>query len=260
MAVKDTVRAEVFRRDRAICSISGTPLWIIDIGATPFWTSDWVDHVKPASRGGADTVDNLVCASAEANYYRSNNTRDQRYLFSRGVPAYGFFLQSTGVIDKELASKIRRYQNLYASDWYFNRAVTNIMVWCEGRYDGYSRKQMYWCTSALKRLKKWRTLAFQENARSFEARRLVLFPKSPDVSLMLSLRNAESVNEVRLIANKLSRLYNANCKAWDRFLFARSNNERLEIMRHASESGVLNPILIKRMQLNVGALANLVVT
>jgi 5-methylcytosine-specific restriction endonuclease McrA len=60
--MNDALRAAVFARDKAICSFSGLSVWYLDHGTAPFSHADWVDHVKPKSRGGKDTLENLVCA------------------------------------------------------------------------------------------------------------------------------------------------------------------------------------------------------
>jgi hypothetical protein len=257
MAVSDSVRAEVFRRDRAICMISGTPLWILDIGATPFWDSDWVDHVRPASRGGGDTADNLVCASSSANYSRGNNTRDQRYLFRAGIPSYEFFLQSAGVLDRSFVADFKRYSALVDSDWYFNRAIGNLLIWCENRYESRTRGHTYWCASAHKRLKKWKELVSLEKTKSFEQRKLVRYPDSPDVREILSLRDAESLRDVKRVASALSPLYNENCAVWDDYVYAKSATERTQVFAKAKRNRLLSPLLIDRMRRNLGPLRSI---
>ena len=58
MAVTDAMRAKVFARDKGICAFSGLSLWILDY-STPISHHDWVDHVRPASRGGKKNVELL---------------------------------------------------------------------------------------------------------------------------------------------------------------------------------------------------------
>ena len=91
MALNDNLRAAVYGRDKAICSFSGLSLWLLDCGTAPFGQPDWVDHVKPVSRGGADALENLVCASFFHNSKKTNNGSDTGYLFRQGQSTETFF-------------------------------------------------------------------------------------------------------------------------------------------------------------------------
>jgi hypothetical protein len=91
MALGDAVRAAVYERDKAICAFSGVSLWLLDYGALPGFPGDWPDHIRPASRGGKDTPENLVCASHFYNEKKRNNGRDNAYLFTNGRPTDIFF-------------------------------------------------------------------------------------------------------------------------------------------------------------------------
>lgn len=46
----ERVKAEIFARDRALCSYTGQNLWRLDHGASP-GSEVWIDHIHPASRG-----------------------------------------------------------------------------------------------------------------------------------------------------------------------------------------------------------------
>jgi 5-methylcytosine-specific restriction endonuclease McrA len=91
MPLTDKLRAAVFARDRGICGFSGLSLWLLDYGTSPIGQADWPDHIVPVSRGGKDTLDNLVCASHVYNRKKLNNTRDRVYLFRNGQPTEDFF-------------------------------------------------------------------------------------------------------------------------------------------------------------------------
>jgi 5-methylcytosine-specific restriction endonuclease McrA len=82
--MNDGLRAAVFARDKGICSFSGLSVWYLDHGTAPFSHADWTDHVKPKSRKGGDTLENLVCASYFYNRKKLNNGSDCQYLFSEG--------------------------------------------------------------------------------------------------------------------------------------------------------------------------------
>jgi hypothetical protein len=70
---------------------SGLSVWYLDHGTAPFSHADWVDYVKPKSRGGKDTLENLVCASSFYNCKKLNNGSDCQYLFSEGAPTEIFY-------------------------------------------------------------------------------------------------------------------------------------------------------------------------
>lgn len=50
----DQQKAEIYVRDRALCSYSGLSLWLLDDGASDIFNIDWVDHYLPAARGETD--------------------------------------------------------------------------------------------------------------------------------------------------------------------------------------------------------------
>lgn len=64
MAVGKKLRFEVFKRDKFAC---------VYCGRTPPAVTLEADHVHPASRGGADTMHNLVTACHECNQGKRNN-------------------------------------------------------------------------------------------------------------------------------------------------------------------------------------------
>ena len=49
----DSIRAAIYARDRGTCCVSGVNLWLLDAPLRTGWQSDWVDHIKPSSRGGS---------------------------------------------------------------------------------------------------------------------------------------------------------------------------------------------------------------
>jgi hypothetical protein len=151
VSLTDKLRAAVFARDKAICSFSGLSLWLLDYGTAPFAQPDWADHIKPVSRGGKDTLDNLVCASFFYNSKKTNNGSDTQYLFRDGQPTDAFFWNH-GYLSREQGVILRRHETICESDWYFNRAIYNLT--CAMITDGsvVTRSPAYWQQSAYKRL------------------------------------------------------------------------------------------------------------
>jgi prevent-host-death family protein len=70
----DKEKAKIYARDRATWCFSGANLWLLDAPLRCGWQSDWVDHVKPRSRGGSAGLKNGVFASHTFNSKKRNNT------------------------------------------------------------------------------------------------------------------------------------------------------------------------------------------
>jgi hypothetical protein len=151
--MNDALRAAVFARDKGICSFSGLSVWYLDYGTAPFSHADWVDHVQPKSRNGKDTLENLVCASYFYNRKKLNTGSDRQYLFSEGQPTETFFW-THGELSSQQAKLLKSHAALGSSDWYFNRAIYNIMVAIGDelvKADAV-RSRDYWLASARKRM------------------------------------------------------------------------------------------------------------
>src|ERR1043166_4837665 len=168
MPLTDKIRAAVFARDKGICAFSGVSLWILDYGTAPFGHPDWPDHVMPVSRGGKDTLDNLVCASFFHNSKKRNNSSDKAYLFRNGAPTELFYW-THGELSEVQADVMRRHSALVETDWYFNRALFIIRVALADEADGaiVTRGRDYWLNSAYKRLSAYRTLLGDIRTSSF---------------------------------------------------------------------------------------------
>jgi hypothetical protein len=247
----DKLRAAVFVRDKAICAFSGHSLWILDHGAAPGWDMDWPDHVRPASRGGKSTLDNLVCASFSHNSKKRNNGADNAYLFLNGKPTY-FYWEMFGRISPMLASRMRR--EFVAADWYFNRAVANTLVALKHRYFGLKRTRTarYWFGSALKRLEAHRDLA--STAPSMRQRGLVGARASEDVRLLLSLRAASNVNEISDIADRLYPIFAKQHDLFYRFVEAKTAAQRAAIVRSLPKQRGIGPTLKAKLKASDAAL------
>jgi len=235
----DALRAEVFVRDKAICAFSGISLWLLDHGATPTFQMDWPDHVKPASRGGSSLPDNLVCASYSYNSKKRNNSADNTYLFRNGKPTY-FYWHNFGEVTAAQARFMAR--NFLPADWYFNRALANILVALNNRYwhRKRSRGTGYWLKAAAKKLAVYRKLA--ADCPSMASRGLLSNPLTADTRLMLSLRDATTYREISYIAAKLYPLFVSQSDIFYRFIEAKSPATRkaaVSSARRASMNGAM---------------------
>ena len=258
-AMDDKLRAAVYARDKGICAFSGLSLWLLDYCTAPFAHYDWADHIKPRSRGGSDTINNLVCASFFHNRKKLNNGSDVQYLFKGGRPTELFFW-THGEISLEQSRLLSRNQALGESDWYFNRAVFNFLIALDNEYRRatVSRDKSYWLASAWKRLTNWRKL--DGRGSSFAERGLLRFPKAADTKLILSLADARE-QDLPKIFKLLASHYRANNTVLDRFLRAPTAEGRIAILQNAKNSGrATEPLLatlrnnVSRLDVSLGAL------
>jgi hypothetical protein len=254
MSFSDAQRAAIFVRDRAICSFTGKSLWILDYGATPFWDYDWADHIRPVSRGGKSVLENGACVASERNWSRRNNGADNQYLFHAGRPTEDCIYE-LGEIPAEVARRLRRFTALEPSDWYFNRALSSILVYLQDRWDGergYVRGERYWCQAAARKLSIWRRLTAREDYRSFERRGLVSRTPPVDVALMLELRSIDAgrdeTDAVVRMGRRLYPYYRANAEAVWRFSTARTSRHRATLLRSAARSRWISATTLLSLQ------------
>jgi hypothetical protein len=234
MRLNDKLRAAVFARDKGICAFSGLSLWVLDYGTAPFWHMDWADHVRPISRGGVNAIDNLVCASAFYNHKKRNNTNDQSYLFRDGAPTETFYW-THGDLSAEQMDTLARHACLTESDWYFNRALCNVLLALDVDWKAanVARKPKYWLDAAQRHLVAWRRSSGGVGDKSFLQRRLVRYPKAPDVRLMLALAAPEEPHLSDLF-ELLARHYRANADTLLRFTEAADAAGRKAALDHAA--------------------------
>lgn len=250
--MNDALRAAVFARDKAICSFSGLSVWYLDHGTAPFSHADWVDHVKPKSRGGKDTLENLVCASLFYNCKKLNNGSDCQYLFSEGAPTEIFYF-THGELSSQQASLLNSHKNITAPDWYFNRAIYNVMVAIQNdlaKVDA-TRDREYWLTSARKRIETWKKMT--SAISSFESRGLVRFPDAEDINLMLSLCSAP-YEKWGKIYKQLLKCTRDNENALAKFLKAKSASARKRTVLEAEAKRFVTAPLIEVIRKNAGLL------
>jgi hypothetical protein len=257
MPLTDKLRAAVFARDKAICAFSGLSVWMLDYGATPFSHSDWPDHVVPRSRGGRDTIDNLVCASYFYNGKKSNNGRDRDYLFRDGRPS-PTFLYRHGELSESQAKLLADHASITEADWYFNRALFNMNVALVDEAVGAKAKRgrHYWLRSAYRRLLSWRSLSGSSSTDSFVRRRLVRFSTSPDVQLMLSIGSADE-DDLRRIYQRLLAHYRANDDVLDLFVAADGHRARVEVIKTSSRRPFVTTSLLSILRRNTARLMHI---
>lgn len=247
--MNDALRAAVFERDKGICSFSGLSVWYLDYGTAPFSHPDWIDHIKPRSRGGTDTLDNLVCASFFYNRKKLNNSSDKEYLFKGGKPTDTFFM-THGNVSQEQSELLKRHQGLVVSDWYFNRAIFNIMVAIgdELAKADVVRTRGYWLTAAQKRMAIWRRMTGGD-VESFTRRGLVHSPNAEDIKVMLSLAECDEGDWIGKY-HKLLRIARSNASTFERFLKANNQKKKLQIIRDSTTRNLATSIVVTAMKKN----------
>jgi len=244
------VKAEIFCRDRATCSFTGANLWILDHGARWGWSEDWVDHEKPLKRGGKSVRENGVCASWKANQRKSANGRDRQYWFYHGHPTRHYFYEQ-GAISKELSEQLKRLSRLQPSDWYFNRAIRQLLHALDSRYwnTHHDRDDEYYLKSCLGFLTDWRKARLVDiDKRSLEKRGVLKRPLTEDMRLMLKLRKAITLDEVKAIAGQLGPIYRANVNAFNAFLKAATDRGRRSALNQAGKNSRVSRRVIQSIR------------
>jgi hypothetical protein len=212
----DRQKAEIFVLDRATCCMSGKSLWLLDYGAAPSFR-DWVDHINPSAKGGAAEIENGACMSWYHNHFkRDNQNMENHLLFFRGHPTQNFFLLNER-IPEATAANLRRFENLHWSDWFFNRAVSHVLIAAgqgsDKRVDGnaFSRGSDYWASAAVKALAIWRKGA--SDIQPMAKRGLVVKPREEDRALLLSMMESTSSHQVKAVITALTPFVQESCEA-----------------------------------------------
>ena len=192
-----------------MCVYSGDKLWILDGGATPYFTIDWADHVFPVAKGGSSTLENGVCASWNHNKEKRDNTDTPVFLFYGGKPTEHFYKLNCKLTCK-MTHYLTRMGKLHHSDWYFNRALFRLLLGVNYLHNGIgvrSRDDIYYAKATLKAITKWRRIVLTESISTLEERELTPVKPSTGQKIMLEVRCANSVKEVRGIMKELLPVY-----------------------------------------------------
>lgn len=241
-------RAEIFARDRALCSYSGRTLWLPDYGATPY-AIDWVDHVVPVARGGKPTLANGVCSSHLYNYVKRAGAGGIT-LFRAGFPTADFFTFYHR-IPEETAEHLRRFSSLHPSDWYFNRALFHVLLGAaskgQKRQDGsaFKRDPDYRANAALRYLGKWRKYA--DGIASQHSRGLLPRRQSTDQKLLLSATQMETAPQIKRLIRALSPHVNENFDALQILSTITTRSASREFLRAV----VSSPFVAARIKLTI---------
>jgi len=207
----DSQKAQLYVRDRATCVYSGEKLWILDSGASPYFTIDWADHVFPVARGGQSTLENGVCASWYHNKEKRDKTEAPVLLFYEGVATKSYYKLHKS-IPRKVARDLARFGKLHHSDWYFNRALFRLLLGVNYLHNGVgvrSRGDLYYAAATLKAIDKWRKIVSREMVDTLEARGLAPKEPSPDQELLLNVREASSIREIQNTMKKLLPMFAA---------------------------------------------------
>ena len=205
----DAQKAQLFVLHRATCVYTGDKLWILDGGANWNVPIDWADHVVPVARGGLSTLDNGVCAAWLPNREKRDSTKAPKFLFFKGKPTAQFRREGKK-LSRQQAIDLERLAELHHSDWYFNRALFRLLNGVDHLANlerDYRRDDKYYAAAALKAIAKWRRIVSRESVASLEERGLAPAKPARDQKLMLGIRDADSVEEIRGIMKKLLPMY-----------------------------------------------------
>ncbi|RZM75018.1 HNH endonuclease [Leptolyngbya iicbica] len=255
----DRQKAQIYVRDRALCAFSGKSLWILDYGLSPTFDSDWVDHIKPAAKGGGNSIDNGICASYFYNSKKRANSHDNKHLFFAGKPTREFFYFYE-TVSIEIAEHLRRFANVSLSDWYFNRAAYRFMIALyrlrmQSFGKTYARTESYYAKAAMKMLKAWKKLIKIEG--TFEQRGLMNSPISTDQEQLRQLQYCQAEADVLEHLDQCFPFYENSCNAIDELSTA-TNNDLLKSVRDKySENEFMSQRVRDLIEINVHRLQGL---
>ncbi|MFT4875107.1 HNH endonuclease signature motif containing protein [Congregibacter sp.] len=185
---------------------------MLDCGICATWEIDWVDHIKPAARGGGTDISNGVCASSFHNSKKRANSNDNKYLFFAGRPTADFYYFNEFIPD-EIIDHLHRSSRIQSTDWYFNRAVFRFMFGL-GRLRSkdagkkYVRDNHYSAKSSLNILNT--SLKLGGNHGGLQDRGLVS-SLSEDQEELFGLVNCATVAAVQNLMLRCLDRYNAAC-------------------------------------------------
>lgn len=208
---------------------------MLDYGLSPTFDVDWVDHIRPASKGGGNEIENGVCASHFYNSKKNNNSRDSIYLFTNGLPTADFYYFYE-VVPLEVATHLARFARAHPSDWYFNRAAQRFMhgvewIISERNGGGYKRDDVYYSKAAMKMLVEWRRKS--HGLADFEHRGLVSkIDLSEDQRILLSLSDCSTVTDVLSLMRRNWDWYQNGILAMDALSDAETDETLAECVAH----------------------------
>jgi hypothetical protein len=226
----DATKARIFAWDNAVCAMTGASLWMLDYGATSLCHYDWADHVKPRARGGSHDAGNGVCVAEDANYEKGANGRANSYHYVAGQATWKAFA-SFGKVPEDTARYLRR--DVLPRDWYFNRAIANLMWFVFGKVEGWTgtrnkAKPMYYPKAAFRFLEDFRAAwqddhevevdpSFKDACLDWDRRGLLPASPSEDQALMLDILTAKDHTDLAAIGKKLMPCLRRNDRWTERF-------------------------------------------
>ncbi|MFO1399354.1 MAG: hypothetical protein U1F48_20070 [Burkholderiales bacterium] len=241
----ERVKAEIFARDRALCSYTGQNLWRLDHGASP-GSEVWIDHIHPASRGGAGTVENGACSNWLYNRIKKAGGGSVR-LFYAGLPTVDYYTLF-GIVPKRIADHFKRFALLHWTDYYPNKAV-NVAILAAAilkepqRKDGanYKRDLNYWCNAVFASLATWRELRALHKVPTLARRKLL--PKRPteDQRILIEMLDAQSIPQIRTLVRKFAPYYYHSWRAVAYLAEVQSREQALELLREAGGHPLVVP-------------------
>jgi hypothetical protein len=153
-----------------------------------------------------------TCVREQGYPVRNDKTDGPRCMFKAGKPTPEFF-EDYDVVSDELAAQFKRFTRLHSSDWYLNRALFRLwlgIAYLSEEARERSRDDAYYARASLKAIAKWRAQTKKYQVVSIEARGLTPEAPTADQSVMLLIRDADSVEDIRAMMLRLLPFYVAN--------------------------------------------------
>lgn len=258
----DKQKALIYERDKWICAFSWKILWILHYWASCLWDTDWVDHIKPSMKGGDNSIENWICASSFFNSKKRDNSNDNKFLFKDWKTTQYFYTAQWFYTD-ELFNHLKYFKNIHFSDWFFNRALQNLMISIEIKHNPYDTKWNlikrdfnYWINATNKRLIEWKKLVSNNDIISFKTR---LYQNDTNIlwedqKLMLELITANWIDNIKDIVNSLFPFYENSLKYFSELSKVNNNKDDVILFKTKVQNEIyLNnrdkEILIKAVEL-----------
>jgi hypothetical protein len=209
---KDRQKAELYAREKAICAYCGTDLWKLRHGANPTIDHDWADHIRPAAKGGDNSLANGMCICSSCNSKKGDNTRDKAYWYQGGKPT-GHLIHRFDRLNPVVLSALRANSQVHWTDWYLNRGLCMLSLAIGQAREAsrgeqrFVRDTTYWAKAAFKRFQEWRRYRQAEGVSHPRERGLMPDHLEPDHQLFIQASEAASLEEVLVLVEALVPCY-----------------------------------------------------
>lgn len=195
------IKAQLYAREKAVCASCGTDLWRFRTGMCPLAEMDWADHIRPAAKGGGNSIDNGACVCYTCNSKKGDNSRDKEYSFLEGQPS-GSYLGRFDQVNPLVEAALRANSKVHWTDWYFNRAICNMdfgvsqLRLAKGNRQTIVRNSAHYAKVTFNFVKEWHRRRKPEAVSHPRERGLIPELLEPDQQILLQMFEATSEQDI----------------------------------------------------------------